>query len=618
MTDEDCEGEGTANIEDNVPRETVQRFEVFLVWTRDRFSHISDESTHTFEKITSGVVELTCFERCFERLAMDPHSQIRMFWEFLGFLAIATDVVTVPLQVFDPPTRGVVEVMMWTSQMYWNMDIAMNFLTGYYQDGFLMMQPYWVARHYMRGWFAFDCMLVTCDWGIFVAAALVQDAKGGTDAAVARPTARVAKGLRMLRYLRMVRMLRIAKFAQFMGVMNDMMSMDLTVVRFGMAKVCVAVLLGTHLVACGWYGLGRLTPYQVSACTTWIRAWRGPDHTIADWGPCPHDLNDESELLTLFAQRYTVSLLWSTTQLGFGSFDRTQPQNWAENIYSIGVAIISLFIVSGIVGGITSSILRVLSSKADELRQFELLRRFCRQRNVPLELSSRIYRFAQDVYRERQGKLVISSVELIEVLSEPLRAELHYYMYLEFFELQPLLRVFCTKHVTTMHRVAACALSIEVLAAGDTLFVQRTLSDATRCVEAGVSQYRRRRRQQTVAHAHTTESQLPSDSAWEVVERGQWICGAAIFCAWMHVGTLRALTDGRVIRIDSASFSRSVQNDMQPWKAASDHATSFVRRLNSTQRRELSDLDRGPANTADLVDPKFWWHRQTQPGSMGG
>lgn len=364
------------------------------------------------------------------------------------------------------------------------------------------------------------------------------------------------------------------------------MRMDLSVANFGMFKLVLFVLMYNHIIACFWYELGHEPPEGEKY--TWVTAYN--DH--GNNQPMTADLRCD----TCFWMRYTTSLLWSMTQFGFGSTDMVQPVNTHENLFSIACVLFSLFVVSGILGSITNTMVRIQSSKTAETQQLELLRKFMRQRDVPYELSNRITRFAKNSFRLAQF-VPINNVSLISCLSAPLQAELQYHMYKELFHMTKLLRHLSKNQRNTVHCVAAEALFVEVLAARDSLFVSKTLARGMFSIETGLLQYRKRR----------SSKDAPRDEG-RFLEQGQWLCEAALFTLWAHVGTSRAITDSRTLRIDPDLFAVVVARDPHAYIKTAEYAMSYVKHLNTLERTDLSDVDRSAklSIAKHRTDSRLW------------
>ena len=52
----------------------------------------------------------------------------------------------------------------WFIQIFWNVDLMVSFLTGYYDEGALIFSLPKIALHYAKTWLLFDLSLLSMDW----------------------------------------------------------------------------------------------------------------------------------------------------------------------------------------------------------------------------------------------------------------------------------------------------------------------------------------------------------------------------------------------------------------------------------------------------------------------
>ncbi|CAE7622325.1 KCNH4 [Symbiodinium sp. CCMP2592] len=123
----------------------------------------------------------------------------------------------------------------------------------------------------------------------------------------------------------------------------------------------IVMMLLEHVIACFWFGLGRME----SSSGTWLT-----HSAVADGS---------------FANQYTYSLRWALGQLGIGSTE-IEALTEAEGYYSIAVAFVSIIIFATVLSSMTSLVSALHSRRTEEMRQFGLLKRFLRQNRIPKSL----------------------------------------------------------------------------------------------------------------------------------------------------------------------------------------------------------------------------------------
>ena len=75
--------------------------------------------------------------------------------------------------VFDPPENVPLKVLEWMTQLFWQADLFVGGLTGFYRRGTLILEIKKCAWHYLITWGTFDFGLVIMGW-LFIFLDLVE------------------------------------------------------------------------------------------------------------------------------------------------------------------------------------------------------------------------------------------------------------------------------------------------------------------------------------------------------------------------------------------------------------------------------------------------------------
>merc|ERR1711920_73572 len=98
------------------------------------------------------------------------------------------------------------------------------------------------------------------------------------------------------------------------------------------------------------------------------------------------------------------------------------------------------------------------------------LRRFLNAHNISQSLAMRIHLGAQTVVMERKRHTPEDSVELLALVSEPLRVDLHFEVNAPALEVHPFFHYYTQVSVAAMRQVCHLAISTLTLHGGDLLF----------------------------------------------------------------------------------------------------------------------------------------------------
>merc|ERR550532_1403148 len=133
----------------------------------------------------------------------------------------------------------------------------------------------------------------------------------------------------------------------------------------------MVILALNHVIACLWFLVGKAA--------------------ISDGQPSWLDWN-EPFLEKDMGYQYCTSLHWTLTQFTPASMD-VVARNIYERMFSIVVLLFAMVALSSIVGTVTSSMTVIRQMQSDKQKQFWMLRRYLKQKNINHELSTRMTKF---------------------------------------------------------------------------------------------------------------------------------------------------------------------------------------------------------------------------------
>merc|ERR1712061_7510 len=154
----------------------------------------------------------------------------------------------------------------------------------------------------------------------------------------------------------------------------------------------------SHIMACAWFGLGEEA--------------MGGDNWIVHF-----DLLDKS-----FAYQYTYSLHWALATITSGNVVG-YATNVGEFAFTIVVLTFAFALCAAAISSITSSMTRLDIMAGREVEQFAVLRRYLNDHEISPKLFSRVMRNSQETLMEKHRNIAEQDVELLDLVSEPLRVE---------------------------------------------------------------------------------------------------------------------------------------------------------------------------------------------------
>mmetsp|Transcript_49829 Transcript_49829/g.119971 ORF Transcript_49829/g.119971 Transcript_49829/m.119971 type:complete len:614 (+) Transcript_49829:3-1844(+) len=458
---------------------------------------------------------------------LDPNSALRVLWDVVSILLVIYDMVIIPLQVFDIPREGWIIVLEWTSRIFWTSDIVLNFFTGRLQpDGFIEMSPGKIARKYLTTWFGVDLFVAACDWCELAESSLSWFGM-----------MRVTKVARTFRILRMLRLNRLERTTVIGRVKSEQL-----IIMFGILNNLAFIVGLGHIIACLWYGVSERQRGQ--RLNTWLEVS----------GIHEADLS----------MKYATSLHWSLLQFAGGT-DEIVPQNVGERVYAIGAFLLSFVMATVFVGRLTSSITQLHMLSRKDIERFQVLKRYLLKNAISATLSVRVMHNAQHALSEAQRFMEESQVELLGMVSEPLRTELHFELYSPVLAVHPFFRAFIEACPQVMKKVCHKALSLLVVSNGDVLYMLGEVPTPPRMfiVCSGELSYEY------------------NSGAMAYIEAGQWISEATLWTnQWTHQGNLKAVSDCRLCVLDATKFAELTEAYDHDFDIRS-YARTFVNSMNN-------------------------------------
>ncbi|CAJ1366570.1 unnamed protein product, partial [Effrenium voratum] len=473
------------------------------------------------------------------RMMQHPGSPSRAWWNFLGMALLCYDIFVIPLRFFSLPEVAFTAAMSWVTQLYWNCDMLLNFITGYYDAGVLILDLRKTAKHYLASWFVFDLAVVSIDWTI-----VALNARDNETAGVAR----LSKTIRTLRFLRLVRMGRMVKAGAVMESVQDQLGSQSAAIHYSILKILVRLILINHLIACFWYGIATAD----ESADNWVKQYRMEGRSTA------------------FV--YFSALQWAFANLGVGyvSFDAV---NLNERVFSVFVTFCSLIVFSTLVSSVTSLMARLAKMKDEESQQLRLLRRFLTHNCIDADLSHRITTFMQYTLAAQNEARSMDQLPLLSLLSKPLQAELQLQRHRDclgqcaFFD--SLLQEDSLHVVRVMQDVALKSMTHVVHACGDVVFVAGSIAGSCYFLAGGPHSYfREDERREKLCNI--------------------WVAEMCLWSPWVYVGDLVAEDISRLVAMEVTAFCECVNKTVETREMAVAYASRYVAGLKGLS--SLSDL----------------------------
>eukprot|EP00931_Biecheleriopsis_adriatica_P113692 TRINITY_DN8885_c0_g1_i1.p1 TRINITY_DN8885_c0_g1~~TRINITY_DN8885_c0_g1_i1.p1 ORF type:complete len:964 (-),score=128.94 TRINITY_DN8885_c0_g1_i1:65-2911(-) len=472
----------------------------------------------------SGKVSLSWLERTAERadfckrFVLTPKSPYRIVFDLLSVLTVLYDSTVRPfLLAWDANEDDATTVLSMYSLLFWTCDLMLNFITGFYsKSGELQMGLLSIGKNYLRGWFPIDFSLIMLDW-----LGVIFDTRSETRKLSA--LGRLARTARIIRVFKVVALIK--HFSK--GIISPRYKG-----LFQALQILAVIVWVNHLISCMWMGAARIGGDVFNQ--TWLDRFDG--------GPLGHAFSEAS-----VAYQYTTALHWSITQMTPGSME-VFPTNPLERTINILCLIFGLFFGSTLISQLSAGLVQLNMARREERMRMDKLRRYLKENSVPLAMATIIQ--GQVTSRlSHEPPLIEKDVHALQLLPSALRLQLQAEVFSTFLMRHPLfLQAFGQDSTKVKELLRLNAIERVILSSGDELFCVDSPAEYVYLVLDGTLQY-------------TNEEQEPLCH----VELGTWMCEAALWLQWVHVGTMTATTPTEILKMYvPATAERLYRNSADP------------------------------------------------------
>jgi len=474
------------------------------------------------------------FKRPVMQCVFDPASTFKLCWDISGIPILAWDVLTIPMQVFDIGEAGIqiMDGAGWVTLLYWTFDMPVTFRTGYFDsEGDLVMEKKRIARHYLRGPFVLDSVIILGDWLTVIIERIGSSAPGFlSNLAV----------LRVLRIARFARLLRMKKLKAMIQSLEDCIDNEWLLVCLNLMAKVLSILIINHYVGCGWFFLGSHS-HAVSEYR-WLGAVPYPQYDYkrydADGVESQQKMSDAS-----WDYQYTTSLHWAIAQFTPGP-QNIQPQNSFERVYVVFILLFGMVVFSSFIASVTQARMQMSKLMSKFERDTWLLRKFCRQNRISRVLQVHMRRYIDLVLIPNYHKLAVTDIVLLPKLSLHLRSQVTAELVSKTLVLHPFFNKCFTLSEAVMLHICNHAIEKLSLARGDVAFIGGSVAQLMFFVTSGCLDY-------IPLHKHVEEMKVPEQ---------HWCCEAVLWTKWTHQGQLQSSIESTAIGIHGAKFRKGMQD----------------------------------------------------------
>ncbi|CAE7151700.1 CNGA3 [Symbiodinium necroappetens] len=339
----------------------------------------------------------------------------------------------------------------------------------------------------------------------------------------------------------------------FTRLAQDFIDSEYLFIVMDILRLLLFIVVLNHVIACLWYLLGYIG-YE-SGDYNWLE-YTGYTKVI------------EGSI----AWQYTTALHWSLTQFtpaGMDVFARNVP----ERIMSVIVLGFAVIIFSSVLASVSASMTALRNLQGDSKKQFWLLRRYLRRKQVTTQSRVRIIKFLEHVVMIQAKTVKSSDVSLLGKLSQPLKELLEYEVHKETVMLHPFFHYLGECVHSLMVKLCAATLAQVQFALQDCIFRAGDLGEHMYFITSGTAKY-----------------------AYQELHEGDWMAEASLWTQWSHRGLLVISSQPTVLLLlSSQGFGNVMRMSQSSYVLCRRFVFAFVAELNAMESKgEASDMPWDP------------------------
>lgn len=385
-----------------------------------------------------------------------PESTAKLTWDIICMLFIIFLAITVPYKIcFNIIYTGGWAYLDITMTFFFMFDILIEFNTGFYSKGALILDRKAIAKNYLRFWFWLD-LLASVPYTWFIDGIIEKPSSDSSGSLYKAP--QLLRMIRMLRFLRVLRLLRLAKLKKILMKIEDYIASNTLATLFVFARLLSVVFFIAHWTACWWFFIG----YQDMAVSpvTWITKAK---------------IENKSN-----SEQYITALYWAFTTMTTVGYGDITAITVNEKIYAMFSMIVACGVFAYTVGSIGSLVSKQNAMENAYREQVVAVNRYMRKKELPYDLQFRVRRYLEYVW-ENKKRNNLDEKQILKLLSEPLRDEIYAHIHGIVIKLCVIFNQYEAHFIAQVTR----ALEGETYAPGDTVIEEGEMSSKIYFIQNG-------------------------------------------------------------------------------------------------------------------------------------
>lgn len=330
--------------------------------------------------------------KCDTKFILKPDQALRFVWEMLVMGILILLGFLIPYSTaFESDNTNLSNFINILSLVVFSMDILINFNTGYYEKGMLVMQRTKIFKNYLYFWFWLDLLsTIPIDF-------ILEDLGSKSE------SNKLLQYFRIIRGVKLIKLANLTKLKFMILKIQDRISNKKILSFINVLKLLLYLFLVAHFFACVMFSVSAtdLSPYSFVS-----------------------EIANKSEE-TIYSNKdfYISCMYWAVTTMTTIGYGDISPQSTTERIFGVLTMIISSFVFGFVIGNI-GTILEKHNYKLNIRREaMTNLNSFMKKYKFDNTLKSKTRKYLDyTLLHNKNNRINVS--DLLSALSPPLQQKI--------------------------------------------------------------------------------------------------------------------------------------------------------------------------------------------------
>ena len=348
-------------------------------------SLIFDEASIFDEKQNSFLLQL--FEEIIEKLIIPPYNLFLLVWNYVVLINVCFSLFYFPFEIAFQTKNDFnfyIDIIILFS---FSFEIFINFITGDFIEGSLVMNPRVIFKNYLKGQFICDILAIAS-----LAFKINQPAENYEP--------KIVFGFFI--FMKIPSFFKCAKIVLNQCKMGEKFQNFVEIIKLIFSSIFIA-----HILACLFYLCSKTNSDQ-----NWVKYFGIQNETSA--------------------KKYLFSVYWAITTMSTAGYNIITPQNDYEVLFTIFSVIVGCCIYAYILNSIGLILKQTQKGEIEFQKELRIINNFMNRKGTGLNLQRKVQEFLNFAWLEQKSIKNEDEKKVINKLEESIREELLFEFYSQF------------------------------------------------------------------------------------------------------------------------------------------------------------------------------------------